>query len=401
MQVLGKIQGLEAPPAVIIVTAYGTIRSAVQAMKSGAADYVTKPFDTDEIVLAIDRAIRLRRLERENRLLRERIEERLHSDYLLGTSEPVKRLSAEIGRLAGTSVPVLIEGEVGTGKELVARVIHHASPRGREPFESFFCAGLSEAAAESALFGPADGRQRGLVAQAAGGTLYLAEVGGLPGPVQARLVRLLEEGRYELPSGEPATADLRLIASSTGNLAELTRADKFSQDLLFRLNTIHLVLPPLRSRREDIPLLAQHFLRRFCTRYGRPPLSLSPAAQEWLLRQEWPGNVRELQNVIERGVVLAAGNELGREDLFPSDYLTTTAYEPAAALFERPLAQAGREAVSAFQRAFEGEYLRVLLARTGGDLAQAARLSGLAEAELRHRCASHGVEPGQLSPKLA
>lgn len=391
MQALGKIRELEHPPAVIIVTAYGTIRSAVQAMKEGAVDYVTKPFDTDEILLAIDRAVRVRRLERENRQLREQVEERLRSDYLLGTSPQVRRLSAEISRLSAADLPVLIEGEVGTGKELAARVIHHASARSQGPFVSLFCAGLSPQAAEAELFGARE--KRGLVAEAAGGTLYLAEVGQLSAASQAALVRLLEEGRYEGPGGELLASDCRLVASTTENLTELVRTQRFSQDLLFRLNTIHLVLPPLRARKEDVPLLAQHFVQRYCTRYGRPSLTISAAALEWLARQDWPGNVRELQNVIERGVVLASGAELALADLFPSDYLTSVAFSPEAALFEQPLAQARQEAATSFGRVFEGEYLRLLLSRTRGDLAAAARESGLAEAELTARLDSHGIDP--------
>jgi DNA-binding NtrC family response regulator len=390
MQVLGRIRKLEHPPAVIIVTAYGTIRSAVQAMKEGAVDYVTKPFDTDEILMAIDRAVRVRRLERENRLLREQVEERLRGEFLLGSSEQVRRLSEEIGRLSAADVPVLIEGEVGTGKELVARVIHNASPRSQGPFVAFFCGGLTPAAAEAELFG--GGARRGAVAEASGGTLYLAEVGQLPAPVQARLVRLLEEGRFEVSGGEMATADCRMLVSTTESLTELARAQKFSQDLLFRLNTIHLVLPPLRSRKEDIPLLAHHFAQRFCARYGRPGLSVSPGALEWLLRQDWPGNVRELRNVLERGVVLAAGPELALADLFPSDYLNSVAFSPEAAVFEQPWEAARQQAAASFGRTFEAEYLRLLLARTRGNLSAAARESGLAETELAARLSGHGID---------
>jgi two-component system NtrC family response regulator len=400
MQVLGRIRELPRPCGVIIVTAYGTIRSAVQAMKEGALDYVTKPFDTDEILIAIDRAVRLRRLERENRLLREQIEERLRSDYLLGASEQILRLGEEIRQVATAPVPVLIEGEVGTGKELVARVIHNASAHAQEPFVAFFCGGLSAAAAEAELFGQPGGAKRGLAAEAAGGTLYLAEVGQLAASVQARLVRLLQEGRYEQPSGELAAAECRLIASTTENLTELVRSGRFSQDLLFRLNTIHLILPPLRARKEDIPMLAHHFVQRFCGRYGRPELELSPGALEWLLAQEWPGNVRELQNVIERGVVLAADGEVRVEDLFPSDYLNSVIYSPEAALFTQPLGEARREATAAFGKIFEGEYLRLLLSRSKGDVAAAAKESGLKEAELEAMLASHELDPSSFKRGL-
>jgi len=396
MQVLGKIKELERPCAVIIVTAYGTIRSAVEAMKEGAVDYVTKPFDADEILMAIDRAIRVRRLERENRALREQVEERLHSDYLLGSSEQLRRMGKEIRRVAVVAVPVLIEGEIGTGKELVARVIHNESDRSQQPLLSFFCGGLTDAAIEAALFGSPEGAQRGLVAQAAGGTLYIAEVGLLPLPVQGRLVRILEEGSYEQAGGEVVAADCRVIASTTESPASLMRSGRLSQDLFFRLNTIHLVLPPLRARKEDIPLLTHHFVRHFCARYRRPQMDISARALEWLLNQEWPGNVRELKNVIERAVVLSPANELRMEDLFPPDYLSSAMYSPDAALFGQPLAEARSKATAAFEDVFEAEYLKLLLSRSSGDLAAVAQESGLGMAELRSKLDILGVELAPL-----
>ncbi len=395
LELLGRLNALERPCPVIIVTAYGTIRSSVQAMKQGAADFITKPFVTDEIILAVERALRVRRLERENRRLRAELEQRLRSDFLLGESPQVRRLAADIGRVAAAApLPVLIEGEVGTGRELVARLLHLASPRAQGPLVSFLCGGLSPAAAEAQLFGGAGAAPGGLVAEAAGGTLYLAGVDGLSAAAQARLARLLEEGRYEPAGGGLAAADCRLVASTAANLEEEAASGRFSPELFFRLSALRLALTPLRERPGDIPLLAGHIIGQLCARYGRAPLELEPDALEWLLAQPWPGNVRELKNVLERAVVLAAGGKVAAADLLPSDSLGSVVYSPEAALFEEPLEAAGRRAGAAFGRLFEAEYLRRLLRRAKGDLAAAAAAGGLDEDGLRARLAAHGLPAG-------
>src|SRR5690242_1913080 len=310
-------------PAVVILTGYGTIESAVEAMKLGATDYLIKDARPQEILLTIERVLRLDALRRENTRLRGEID-RLHGfGELIGESGAMKAVYRVIGTVSENKSTVLISGESGTGKELVARTIHERGPLAGKPFVAINCAGLSETLLDSQLFGHRRGAftgalndHDGVFRAAEGGTLFLDEVGEIPLPLQAKFLRAVEQ-REVTPLGAslPVPVDVRLIAASNRDLESEVRAGRFRQDLYYRLNVVHLALPPLRARPEDIPLLVEHFLQRFSREYRVAPKRFAAEAMERLRAYGWPGNVRELQNAIERAFALAVADTITLDDL--------------------------------------------------------------------------------------
>ena len=322
LEVLRETKVLSPETEVILLTGHGTIESAVEAMRLGAFDYVTKPFEPSELLHRVQNALERHRLLREVRHLRQQIREQRGFGAILGTSPPIQRLAAMVSRLATADTTVLIEGESGTGKELVARAIHADSPRAPHPFVGINCAALPETLLESELFGHVKGAftgaamaKIGLFEEASQGTLFLDEIGDTPPPLQVKLLRVLQEREIRrVGSSTPIRIDVRLLAATNHRLDELVREGRFREDLYYRLNVVSLRLPPLRERREDIPLLAAHFLTRFAKRHGRPVPTLSPEAMALLCEHPWPGNVRELENAIERAVLLAES-----DTIFPGD----------------------------------------------------------------------------------
>ncbi len=302
-------------PAVstIIMTSYASVRSAVEAMKSGALDYIAKPFDNDELLLAVQRAVKERRLQRQNAALKAD----LNRDYpvagIIGTCAPMRQVFARIGKVAPTSTTVLVLGESGTGKELVARALHERSQRADGPMIAVNCAAIPDALIEAELFGHekgaftgAVGMRQGLVETAHGGTLFLDEIGELPLAAQARLLRVLQEGEIRrVGASASRKVDVRLIAATHRDLGQLVEDGHFRDDLYFRINVMEIRLPALRERGEDIHELARHLLERTCKRLKRPPLRFSKETLERLGSYSWPGNVRELENAVERAVILA------------------------------------------------------------------------------------------------
>lgn len=310
-------EGIETP--CVMMSGQAQIEMAVRATKLGAIDFLEKPISTDKLLLTVDNALKLQRLEAENRQLRQR----LGHHQIVWTGEAMKRLMAQVERVAATETRVCILGETGTGKELIARALHERSPRASGPFVPLNCAAVPAELIESELFGHEKGsftgaaaRHLGRFEQASGGTLFLDEIGDMPLAMQAKLLRVLEEGEVErIGTTKPITVDVRVVVATHRDLESLVREGKFRQDLFHRIYVFPLVLPPLRERREDIPALVAHFSAQICAHNNWKAMKFSPAAIEALRRYSWPGNIRELRNAIERLMLLSVGGEVEVEDV--------------------------------------------------------------------------------------
>jgi two-component system, NtrC family, response regulator AtoC len=323
MTLIEKILQRPRPPVCMLMTAYGSISTAVEAMKRGAYDFVTKPVNIDELGLKIARAVKGRQTEQENVQLRQQVNKRFGLENLIGESGAMHEIFDTVRQVAPSRATVLLAGESGTGKELIARAIHNLSNRNKTRFIAFNCAAFAPQLIESELFGHERGaftgameRRVGRFEQAAGGTLFLDEIGEIDSNIQVKLLRALDPGVFERVGGNQSIlADVRLIAATNRDLASLVREEKFREDLYYRLNVVQIRVPPLRERKEDIPLLANAFLKEICERDGKAFRPLSPEAMEALLRYDWPGNVRELKGAIDSGVTLAIGNQITVRDL--------------------------------------------------------------------------------------
>jgi two-component system response regulator HydG len=305
----------------ILMTAYGTVENAVEAMKEGAYDFVTKPIKRAHVTRVVGKALEKRHLIEENRTLRAQLAAH-NARRLIGQSLPWRRTMETVLQAAPSMATVLLLGESGTGKELLARAIHEASPRGSGPFVPVNCAALPESILEAELFGYERGaftgavqRHDGRFLQADKGTLFLDEIGEIPTHVQVKLLRVLQEGEVERLGGRTTKVDIRLVAATNQDLRAAVKEGRFREDLYYRLNVIQVRLPPLRDRRDDVPLLAEHFLRVYAERNARRLSGITPAALDVMLRYDWPGNVRELENAIERAVVLCRGSAIEADDL--------------------------------------------------------------------------------------
>jgi DNA-binding NtrC family response regulator len=368
---------------VIVVTGYGTVKDAVEAIKRGAADFVTKPFQFDELLYALESALEQRRLKSENAYLRSQLERRYSFTGIIGRSRPMRDLFQLLETVSGTSSTILVTGETGTGKELVARAIHHNSPRRNGPFVALNCSAIPETLLEAELFGHVRGAFTGAVATRVGrfeaahrGTLLLDEVGTMGGPLQMKLLRALQEREVErVGDSRPIKVDVRVIAATNSDMAKLVSAGRFREDLFYRLNVIPVVLPPLRDRREDIPLLVQHFLDRFCREFAppRPPMTVSQQAMRRLMAYAWPGNVRQLENALERAVALSPGRtQIELTDLPPD--VQEMGPSPASAAFALP---DGGIDLQAYVSNVERELIHQSLERSGGNKGRAAQLLNL------------------------
>jgi two-component system, NtrC family, response regulator AtoC len=323
MALIEKVLQRARPPICILMTAYGSIATAVEAMRKGAYDFVTKPINLDELGMKIRRAINGQRLEQENQQLKQQVDQRFGLENLIGESPAMHRILDTIRQVAPTRATVLILGESGTGKELIARAIHNLSNRNKTRFVAFNCSAFSPQLVESELFGHEKGaftgaseRRIGRIEQAAGGTLFLDEIGEIDGNVQVKLLRALDPGVFERVGGnQTIKTDIRLIAATNRDLARLVSEKKFREDLYYRLNVVQIRVPPLRERKEDIPLLANAFLKEISQRDNKTFRPLSPEAMEALLRYDWPGNIRELKGAIDSGVTLAIGPQVTLQDL--------------------------------------------------------------------------------------
>ncbi len=375
----------------IVITAFSSVESAVAAMKQGAADYVTKPVDIDELLLTITKTLDHRRLQEENRQLRERLDERFSFANIIGRSQPMQELFATLALVAPTDATVLITGESGTGKELVANAIHQNSNRKDGPFVALNCAALHEQLLESELFGHERGAftgatalRRGRFEQADGGTLFLDEIGDMSPATQAKILRVLQEGSFERLGGDTTiSVDVRLVAATHKDLARMVDEGDFRQDLYFRLNVVPIHLPPLRRRPEDIPELAHHFLRRYARKNRKDIKGISPQALQLLARHSWPGNIRELENCIERAVILCPGEQITPAELPPqirpgTDTPSTPPPPPAGLTL----------------REMEREVIRSTLEATGHNKTQAAKRLGIARQTLLNKIKEYGLDSG-------
>ena len=366
----------------IVMTGYGTVRDAVEVIKRGAADFVTKPFQFDELRLALDGAIEQRRLKSENAWLREQLQQRYSFEGIVGRSRVMRDLFQTLETVARTASTILVSGETGTGKEVVARAIHHASPRRGQRFVALNCSAIPENLLEAEIFGHvrgaftgAIGTRQGRLEQAHRGTLFLDEVGTMSMPLQVKLLRVLQEREFErVGDNQTIKVDVRVIAATNADLGRMVADGSFREDLYYRLNVIPVTLPPLRDRREDIPLLVQHFLQKFCNEVGRPVMTVSQAAMRSLMTNAWPGNVRQLENAMERAVALSGSRtqiEIG--DLPPDIQQASDAGDwiPGLALPDDGLD------FDAFISRIEHEVIRRALERTGGNKAAAASVLNL------------------------
>ena len=316
--VLRAAKELDPELPVIVMTAYGSIQDAVTAMKDGALDFLAKPVDPDHLLLMVERALALRRLATENILLKEELAQRRGAPQIIGEDPKLKHVTVALHRAAATDATVLLEGESGTGKELFARALHALSPRVDGPFVAINCAAIPENLLESELFGYEKGaftgasqRKPGRFELAHRGTLFLDEIGDLPLALQGKILRALEEKRFERVGGTTSLqVDVRVVAATNRNLKAAVAARQYREDLYFRLSVYPIVIPPLRDRPNDIPMLARYFVERFCRDLTKPVLALAPSALEELLAYSWRGNVRELQNCIERAVILTEGDTI-------------------------------------------------------------------------------------------
>jgi len=378
---------------IVLVTAYGTVETAVDAMRSGAYDVVEKPLKRAHIVKTVRKALEKRSLVVENRTLRQQIRVLEHRT-IIGHSPSWRRTLDIAMQAAPSSATVLVMGESGTGKELLARAIHEASQRANGPFVPVNCAAIPETIIEAELFGHergaftgAAGRREGRFALAAGGTLFLDEIGEIPLAVQVKLLRAVQEGTFEPLGGRTQKADVRIVAATNRNLAVEVKAGRFREDLYYRLNVIAITCPPLRERRDDVPLLADHFLRIYCEKNGKTLSGFTKPAMEALCEHSWPGNVRQLENTIERAVVLTRGTQIGVEDL-PRE--VTEEERPGADLViavGTPLEEIERRAIH--------ETLR----HTKGDKRLAAQLLGIATRTIYRKLAEE--QGGELPPEGA
>ncbi|HVF48439.1 MAG TPA: sigma-54 dependent transcriptional regulator [Pyrinomonadaceae bacterium] len=401
-------------PLIILITAHGSERMAVEAIKSGAYDYLSKPFEVDELRLVVKNALENVRLRRENQSLRQRIEhEGAERGALIGVSEAIVRVRALIEKVAETDATVLVRGESGTGKELVARELHErSSSRRRGSFVAVNCAALPSELIESELFGHEKGsftgasaRRRGKFEQADGGTLFLDEIGDMSANVQAKLLRALEERRIErLGGSDSIPVDVRIVSATHRLLEQEIEKGNFRADLFYRLQVVTVEIAPLRERREDIPVLAEHFARLAAGRYNLPPRTVGPSALRRLIEYRWPGNVRELRNTIDRAVILAEGDELTARDL-PGELQTTStrdADEHPADIPRRdtpePPTESGTHLNIPFtldfredRREFERRYIARCLEESGGNVTRAASILGMHRQSLQHKLRELGL----------
>ncbi|HEV2984336.1 MAG TPA: sigma-54 dependent transcriptional regulator [Vicinamibacterales bacterium] len=378
----------------IVVTGYGTVKDAVEAIKRGATDFVSKPFQIDELLHVLGSSLEQRRLKSENAYLRAQLEERYRFEGVIGKSRPMARLFQLLETVAPTNSTILITGETGTGKEVVARAIHHNSPRRIQRFVALNCSAIPETLLEAELFGHvrgaftgAIGNRQGRLEQAHRGTLFLDEVGTMSAALQMKLLRVLQEREFERVGDSHTTkVDVRVIAATNSDLARLVAEGQFREDLFYRLNVIPVHLPPLRERKEDIPLLVQHFLE---TLRAGVPLTVSQEAMRRLMAFSWPGNVRQLENAVERAVALSAGRtQIDVGDLPPEvQQAQETALSAAVTLPEDGLD------LDAFIADIERDLIHRSLERTGGNKGQAARLLNLKRTTLVEKLKRLGRPP--------
>ena len=393
MEVLAHARQVDPDIAVIMITAYGSEKIAVQAMKLGAVDYVPKPFDNDELRIVVRRVVDTVLLRRDHRRLLEQVQGVFGFEQIVGQSPPMRRLFETIDKIANTDVTVLVRGASGTGKELVANALHYRSPRRAKPLVKMNCAALSQELVESELFGHERGaftgaaaRREGKFEAADGGTLFLDEVGDMPLETQAKLLRAIQEKEFERVGGNtPIRVDVRLIAATNQDLEVAVQTGRFREDLYYRLRVVELAIPPLTERREDIPLLIDQFLKDAARRFGRDVKPLTGEALRACVEHQWKGNVRELRSAVEQAVLLAPGPEITPADLFGRGPIPDVAPPPSAPT------GSFRDAKERMVEAFERDFLKRALRRHGGNITKAAEEVGMHRQNLQQKMRELGI----------
>ncbi|ACB75386.1 sigma-54-dependent transcriptional regulator [Opitutus terrae] len=398
LKVIDKALAQPNRPAVLMMTAYGNIETAVEAMKRGAVDFLTKPVNIERLEVLIQRALKAKTLEVEVKQLHERLDEKFSFEGIIGNSPKLHEVIDRVKLVAPSRATILIEGESGTGKELIAQAIHQSSSRSRGPFLAVHCAALSENLLESELFGHERGsftgateRRIGRFESADGGTLFLDEIGEISASTQVKLLRFLETKSIERVGGsKPIDLDVRLVAATNRTLEQLVRDGKFREDLFFRLNVVRITMPPLRERAEDVPLLLGHYITAFSEENGVPPLTIEPGALATLQAYPWPGNIRELRNFCENAVVLRRGRSLSEYDLEPRyrDATLAGATGPAPTPGAPGSTVLGGAVPTSFSvEENEKRLLREALIKSRGNRTKAAELMGISRRTLHRKIA--------------
>ena len=388
IELVKRIRTLEDPAAVVVMTAFGAVQTAVEAMRAGAADYLTKPLNFDELLVVLDKVLETEMLRREIRQLRARVHDRVAPDNIIGDAPPMQRVFEAIAQVAASRATVLITGDSGTGKELVANAIHQRSPRAAGPFIKLHCAALAESLLESELFGHERGAFTGALARkdgrfslADGGTLFLDEIGEISPTIQVKLLRFLQEHEFERVGGtQTLKVDVRVIAATNRNLPDDVANGTFREDLFYRLNVVALEMPALRQRRGDIPALAEFFLDRYAKANGKVIESFTPHALELLTSHAWPGNVRELENAVERAVVFATGSQIEARHL-PVNIKPVLVTDGPPAIPGATLA------------AIESYAIIETLKATGGSTSKAADILGISVRTIQYRLHEYNEAP--------
>lgn len=391
MQVLKEVQRINPEIDVVIITAYGTIETAVEAMKAGAIDYINKPIEFEELLLLVARVSERRTLLRENEILRQELKEKgVTADKIIYRSPKMRALINMAGRVAASRATVLLQGESGSGKELFARLIHNLSPRSGKSIIAVNCGALPESLLESELFGHEKGaftgatmKRIGRFEEADGGTIFLDEIGEFSLPVQVKLLRFLQEREFQrLGGNQTIRSDVRIISATNHDLKSLVREGLFREDLFYRLNVVTMTIPPLRERKEDIPLLLDHFMRRFATENSKNITGISSEARDLLLKYDYPGNVRELENIIERAVVISRGPVIMVDDLpFGHDLI----YPPSSQKRGEGLLRGSLEYL-------ERKLILEAMGKAGEQQTKAADILGISERMLRYKLKKYGLK---------
>jgi len=415
LTVLAKLRALASDAHVIVMTAHGTMETAIQAMQRGAYDYLAKPFDLDEVLLLAERALAAGRLTQEVARLKTGLREVWEFGALIGRHPRMQEVYKTIGRIAASDVTVLLRGESGTGKELVARAIHHYSRRAGRPFVAVSSAAIPGTLLESELFGHERGaftdakeRKLGKLELAHGGTLFLDEIGDMPPELQTKLLRALQERTIERVGGqESLRIDVRVLAATNRDLETMMREGRFREDLFYRLNVVTVTLPPLRERRRDVPLLVEHLLAKYATELGER--GVAPEALDRLVGHDWPGNVRELENVVQRAMVMATSGVILPEHL-PIGPVSAAASVAIDATLEEIIERKLLECVRGLREhasanlydlmvgLVEKPLLRAVLRETSGNQVHAAQILGINRNTLRKKLTEHGIDPDTIEP---
>ena len=395
LEFLQAVKRANAAIPVVMMTAYGSVENAVEAMKEGASDFVLKPFSIEEIKLIVRKELEVQRLHEENRQLREALGHRYQFENIVANSPTMQEVLATVEQVAPTNATVLLGGESGVGKDMIARAIHQHSHRVNGPFVKINCTAIPENLLESELFGYEKGAFTGAVTAKPGkfeladkGTIFLDEIGDMPGSLQVKLLRVLQEREFERLGGtKTIKVDVRVVAATNQDLRAALEQGTFREDLYYRLNVVPISIPPLREHKEDIPYLVDHFIKRFAESSGKSIEGITPDAMKLLVDFHWPGNVRELENIIERAVVMTAGPRIDAGDIrldiaAPGSHASSQAAGAPAIMFLP-------EGMTLEQ--FEDKLIREALQRAGGNKSQAARLLGLSRNALRYRLSKIGV----------